>query len=101
MNLVLLLIIIILIQNCFVFWKYLKPIFGWFGTLPLISAVVSWFGGSSIIARIIRATLSFATTIVASFSGYYIGYNKGYDDAVNNRNRSWIASIWRWFRAGK
>lgn len=81
--------------------RMLKGIFTWLGLLPALSALISWFGGKGFISRTIRTTLSVAVTCLAGLSGYYSGYNRGYDDAMNGRSRSWTASIHRIFEKKK
>ncbi len=83
------------------FGRMLKGIFTWLGILPMLSAIIAWLGGKGLISRIIRITLSVLVTCLAGLSGYYSGYNRGYDDAVNGRSRSWTASIHRIFEKKK
>ncbi|MBQ4430825.1 MAG: hypothetical protein II877_04930 [Synergistaceae bacterium] len=74
-----------------------KTVFSWLGLWPALAAVIGWFGGNGWISRTVRSVLSVAVTALSALSGYCNGYNRGYDDAIAGRSRSWTASIHRMF----
>ena len=86
---------VIFLQLCLLAPKLFKMLYGLLGFFPFLSGLLHWIGGNGFIAKVLKSAASVVITLVAGLSGYYQGYNRGYDDAKAGQSRSWTASIWR------
>ena len=82
----LLLSAVVLVQFCFLLPKIFKLLAGVLGVFPALSVIPHWFGGNSLLTKFLKSVFSAAITLIAVLSGYYQGYNRGYEDGAAGKN---------------